>query len=62
MTDPVAIPYLVDVIDARKSIGIAVNGLARIGGTDARRALEKLATSAHAETASLARDALERVK
>jgi hypothetical protein len=62
MTDPVAIPYLIDVIGARKNTGIAVGGLARIGGIDARRALEKLATSEDAETASLARDALKRIK
>jgi HEAT repeat protein len=62
LTDPVAIPYLRDVVIANHDIGVAVAGILRIGGPSAAEALRALAASPDPEIAALASDALRRIR
>jgi hypothetical protein len=58
----VAIPSLVTVAAANRSPSIAIDGLLRIGGPEARAALVELSRNANRDVSDLARSALARVK
>jgi hypothetical protein len=60
--DSVAVPFLVALAERDYWVGIAVGGLERIGSSEARRGLERLATSPKRDTADLAGDALRRIR
>lgn len=62
LTDPVAIPYLRDVVIANHHIGIAVAGIERIGGSAAAEVLTGLAANPDPEIAAFARAALRRIR
>ncbi len=60
--DPVAVPYLMRAAESDVAPSVEIDGLVRIGGAEARSALETLARSTNAWTASYARAALARIK
>jgi hypothetical protein len=62
LTDPVAIPYLRDVVIANHDIGVAVAGILRIGGPSAAEALRALAANPDPEIAWFASAALRRIR
>jgi hypothetical protein len=57
--DPIAVPYLLALITARESVRAAVQGLGRIDGPEATKALEDLSTHTDPEVATLAIRALQ---
>ena len=60
--DPVAIPYLLRAARIEPVASGEVEALVRIGGMEARKALEELARSPREWTAQLAQGALKRIK
>ena len=60
--DVVAIPYLLEAALVDPFASREIDALARLGGPDARRALESLAKSTNELTASYAQGALHRIK
>jgi hypothetical protein len=60
--DPVAVRYLQEVASADRGAGVAIQGLERIGGTEAREALQLLSKHTNRDIAAMAADALRRVK
>lgn len=62
VADPVAQPFLLQLIEARRQTSRAVRGLARIGTPDARDALVQLTSSTDREISDVAKDALRRFR
>jgi hypothetical protein len=62
LTDPVAIPYLRDVVNAQHHLGVAMAGIERIGGSAAAEALRALAANPDPEIAWFASAALRRIR
>jgi hypothetical protein len=60
--DAAAVPSLLRVAEADKAVYLAIAGLVRVGGAEARSALLTLAQSPNPETARLAKGALNRIK
>jgi hypothetical protein len=62
VTDPVAVPYLVQSAEGSFFPQHQIEGLVRIGGPEARAALERLARGPNVMTADSAKSALQRIK
>jgi hypothetical protein len=62
LDDPVAIPFLQEAAELDAFATVEIEGLVRIGGPDAREALEALLRSSNQRTADMARGALNRFK
>jgi hypothetical protein len=61
--DPLVVPYLLKVIEAKSYLAdTAINGLVQVGGPSARKALEGLLNHPNAEVSRWAKAALMRVK
>jgi hypothetical protein len=60
--DPISVPYLSQLLDARKLVeNSAVAGLERVGNEDAVKVLVSALTAKYGDTANLAREALKRI-
>jgi hypothetical protein len=60
--DAIVIPYLLEVARSDPFASREVDALVRLGGPDARRALEELSKSSNGWTASAAQSGLKRIK
>jgi hypothetical protein len=61
VVDPVAVPFLREVLLAGTVDNIVIAGLRRIGSGEAKAVLEEASRSSDAERAALARDAIRRI-
>jgi hypothetical protein len=60
--DPVAIPYLAELVNNDRSLQTALDGLLRIGGPLARKIVEQVAADVNPAKAILGKAALARIK